>query len=465
MKKTLFRQLLIYLLLFGIFLSICSYLIIEFFFTDYYYAQQEKSLIQNTNNLLIEYNQSNLTTFQLLLDDYISESGMAFLFLDNKTGSLYGSVIQGPGRQNLTTYFTSENLDNIFISTIGSQGSKSDWISYLVKTEDGNMILGRISYTSINEVVDIVQHFLLLFGISLAIIFALFAFFFSKSMSHPLKKLNNIAKKMSNLDFSMHYNGKRRDEIGELGKTLNELTSKLENTISQLQGELSKEKTLENMRTLFTAQVSHELQTPLSVIKGYTEALSDKIYTLDETPGIYDILLSETNKISYMVDDLLDLSQMESGAYILRKENFSLLALVEKIYDRNKMLQHDMKFILNLHIDYPKDILFFGDSLRLEQAIRNILTNAIKHVKENGIIKIFLQYKDNKTLVIISNQGDRIFNQDLPYIFNSYYQGKNHRSGKGLGLSITKHIITLHDGTIIAKNADDGVVFEIVLPK
>jgi len=93
----------------------------------------------------------------------------------------------------------------------------------------------------------------------------------------------------------------------------------------------------------------------------------------------------------------------------------------------------------------PENIMFFGYSLRLEQVIRNVLTNAIKQGK-NGSIDIFLDLKDNKTHIIISNQGDKIFKYGLPYLFHSYYLGKDHRSGKGLGLSIIKYLITLHDG-------------------
>ncbi|MDD5017997.1 MAG: HAMP domain-containing sensor histidine kinase, partial [Eubacteriales bacterium] len=283
-------------------------------------------------------------------------------------------------------------------------------------------------------------------------------------MSRPLRALNAIAHDMGELNFSMRYAGKRRDEIGQLGATLNALTTKLENTITQLKGELSKEKTLEKMRTQFTAQVSHELQTPLLVIKGYAEALADNMYEDEEAVRVYGILLNETQKISDMVSDLLDLSQMEAGAYVLRKEDFDIAALLRKIHARFSALPAEKLFSMRLDADDNGGAMYFGDPLRIEQAVRNILTNAIKHVKGGGNIAIRLSRAENKTLITIENEGEPIEKDDLPHIFDSYYQGRGEKRGTGLGLAVTRHIIALHGGRISVRNTVYGVVFEIALP-
>ena len=464
MRKTLFRQLIIYMLIFGILLSAASYLVIEFFFDDYYYSEQGKSLANNTKLLTDEYNQSGLQGFQTFVSEHTEEYGISAYLMITESGTLYGTSTQGAGRQSIGNVFPTGSTDEVFISSSGGQSGANQWLSYLTETDDGNFILGRISYTGMDSVVGMVQQFFLFFGIALAVIFIIFAYIFSKSMSRPLNRLNAIAEKMGYLDFSMRYTGNRKDEIGNLGKTLNEITAKLENTINQLQGELSKEKTMEKMRTQFTAQVSHELQTPLSVIKGYSEALSDRIYSDTEASGVYEILLTETEKISNMVDDLLDLSQMDSGAYIIRRENFSLPQLVQKVYSRHKDLPSEKEFDLRLDIKCPMDTNYSGDSLRLEQAVRNILTNAIKYVKNNGIVSLKLYSTEGILHLDIFNQGDNIPDEDIQQIFNSYYQGKNNRGGTGLGLAITKHIIDLHSGLITVENKADGVLFQITLP-
>jgi signal transduction histidine kinase len=313
-----------------------------------------------------------------------------------------------------------------------------------------------------DAVVVLVQKFFLYFGIANAAVFVLFAFFFSRSMSRPLRELNAIAAEMGKLNFSLQYNGNRRDEIGQLGGTLNALMKRLENTISQLKGELSKEKTLEKMRTQFTAQVSHELQTPLSVIKGYAEALADNLYAGEEAEDAYRILVNEAEKLSSMVDDLLNLSQIEAGAYVLNKQKFSLQAMFNKLDGRYRVFADEKR--IHLHINVPDDASCFGDEQRLEQAVNNILTNAMKHTPDDGNIFITLTQNEENIVITVENDGDPISKEDLPHIFESYYRGKSSARGTGLGLAITKHIITLHGGSITAANTKRGVLFEIILP-
>jgi len=464
MKKTLFRQLLVYLLVFGIVLSLASYLVIELFFDDYYYSRQTLALKENTTHLADTLESSGLNEFLLMAEELKTERGMSIHLYNPEDNTLYGSDVQGSGRQGLMDIFKSSKSDTVFISTTGGQNSRLNWLTYVLETDEGYLIMSRISYANMESVVEIVQQFLLFFGISLALIFIVFAFFFSRSMSKPLRKLNDIAEGMARLDFTLKYSGNRKDEIGKLGQTLNLLTSNLENTITQLRTELDKEKTLEKMRTGFTAQVSHELQTPLSVIRGYAEALADRIYEEKETDEVYEIMLHETNKISRLVDDLLDLSQMESGAYVIRKKNFSLSVLIDKLYQTHRKLPSLKHFDFEFNNDCASDSLFFGDPLRLEQALRNIIGNAIKYVSENGKIIFTLSEGSNNHIIKIFNTGTPISEADIDEIFTPYFQGKNHREGTGLGLAITRHIVELHGGTISVVNRNNGVELVIELP-
>lgn len=464
MRKTLFRQLLLYLLIFGIALSLVSYLVIEFFFDDYYFQRQSVILRDSALDLEETLETSGINSFLTMAEDLKSERGLSIHLYDSDTNTLYGSDTQGSGRQSIIDIFRSNQSDTTFISTTGGQNSRLNWLTYILGTDDGYYIMIRISYTNMESVVGLVQQFFLFFGISLAVIFAVFAFFFSRSMSRPLRKLNDIAEGMARLDFTLRYSGNRKDEIGQLGQTLNLLTSNLENTISQLKTELDKEKTLEKMRTGFTAQVSHELQTPLSVIRGYAEALSDKLYEETETDEIYGIMLNETNRISRLVDDLLDLSQMESGAYVIRKKRFSLPELLDKLYQTHRRLPQTKDFTFEYKNECSKETLFFGDPLRLEQALRNIIGNAMKYVSDNGRIVFTLSEGDSSCKIRIFNTGNPIPEEDIGEIFKSYYQGKNHREGTGLGLAITRHIIELHGGTIYAANTEGGVELVIELP-
>ena len=394
MKKTLFRQLLLYLLIFGIVLSLASYLFVEFFFDDYYYSRQTLALKENTYNLIDTLETSGISSFLQMAEELKTERGLSIHLYNPKDNSLYGSDVQGSGRLGLMETFESSQSDTVFISSTGGQNSRIYWLTYVLETDSGYLVMSRISYTNMESVVGIVQQFFLFFGIFLAAIFIVFAYFFSRSMSRPLRKLNDIAERMAGLDFSLRYAGNRKDEIGKLGQKLNLLTASLENTISQLKNELDKEKTLEKMRTGFTAQVSHELQTPLSVIRGYAEALADRIYNGNETDEVYETMLRETNKISRLVDDLLDLSQMESGAYVIRKRNFSLTDLMNKLFQTHLRLPSVKPFDFEFVNKCSSESMFFGDPLRLEQALRNIISNALKYVLEDG--KIIFTLSENQ---------------------------------------------------------------------
>jgi signal transduction histidine kinase len=198
------------------------------------------------------------------------------------------------------------------------------------------------------------------------------------------------------------------------------------------------------------------------VIKGYAEALTDNLYAGEEAPNVYRILIEETDKISSMVDDLLDLSQIEAGAYVLNKQKFSLLSMLNKLYARYRALTGGKR--IHMHIDLLDNHKFFGDELRLEQAVSNVLINAIKHTPDHGDILITLSKNKENIHISIENDGEPITEEDLPHIFESYYRGKTAAKGTGLGLAITHHIISLHGGTITAANTKRGVIFEIILP-
>ncbi len=458
MKKTLFRQMLAYMMLFCIVICAIGYVVIEFLFDSYYYAQQQRLLLLRTNEASVQIDMG--ADVDEIIEAFYGEYGVSLYYANQ--GGMHGMM----GGQGIHNDMTQENIGRFFVTTSGigkGQGvEKSQWLSYLTQTQEGELLMGRVSYGSMDSVVALVQQFFVYFGIANAAAFVLFSYFFSKSMSRPLRELNAIATEMGRLNFSLHYDSTRCDEIGQLGSTLNSLMKRLENTITQLRGELSKEKTLEKMRTRFTAQVSHELQTPLSVIKGYAEALSDNLYAGEEASCVYPILVDEADKISNMVDDLLNLSRIEAGAYVLNKQKFSLSDMLSKLHERYLALTGGKC----IHMQRESDnIEYFGDKLRMEQAVSNVLTNAVKHTPDNGKILMALLINDDSILVTIENDGGHIAEEDLPHIFESYYRGNTTAAGTGLGLAITHHIITLHGGTVTASNTERGVLFKIILPR
>ncbi len=465
MKKTLFRQLVFYMLLFLLLLSLSAFAVIHFLFDDYYYSAQTKLLIAAADQLTATYEARGIEAFIQESEDLSAQNGIQVQLFSSNAKVICGSNTSGT-MQGMHGWLKDDNIGKAFVTMTGTSKSsmgQTTWLSYLDKTGDGHYLLAKISYNNMDSIIRLVETFFLYFGLCLVLIFFLFSFFFAKGMTSPLKQLNTIAQQMSHMNFALRYTGSRRDEIGQLGNTLNHLTEALENTIAQLKSELNKEKTLEKMRTQFTAQVSHELQTPLSIIKSYCEALIDRIYQGPEIDEVYALLLSEADRISRMVDDLLDLSQIEAGAFVVRKELLDFPLLVGSIYQKYRILSQSQSYQISLAVSWNRTIPIQGDPVRLEQAIRNVISNAVKHTPEGGRIALSLSGNNQAVQLHIFNEGSAIPDSDLPYIFDRFYTGRTLKAGAGIGLAVAKHIVSLHNGTIAAESSAHGVTFTISL--
>lgn len=301
--------------------------------------------------------------------------------------------------------------------------------------------------------------YVVVFAIGLSLLLALA---FSRQFSKPLVRLNGIAKEMSKLNFDIVWKEGRRDEIGELGQTLNHLTRELQMTIERLETELAREKHLESLRKSFVSTVSHELQTPLSVILGTVEAIEDGMAKTEEEQAKYfQTIVTETNKISRLAHDMLDLSQLESGTFKIACEPFDYRELLEETVAKFNHVKRETKKRVTL-VYASETTILSGDAYRIEQVMNNLLENAFEHADPDTSIR--LTVTDEHDLVTrVKNIGPKIEADHLDDIFKSFYKSKSR--GTGLGLSIVRQIVLLHDGSVQAHNERDGVSFEIHFPK
>ena len=299
--------------------------------------------------------------------------------------------------------------------------------------------------------------------IAVAGLFAIiFSIILSFIVTKPLKELKKIASSMENMDFSIRYTKNRNDEIGQLGKTLNHMMDRLGITINKLQAELQKEKRTDKLRKEFVAQVSHELKTPVAIVSNYTEALLDGVAdTKEEQDSYLGTIENECRKMAHMINDLLDLSQMEAGTFNIIKEKFEFKDLLEDLAGKyDNMAMGEYEFITNIQIEKAA---MYGDELRIEQAISNLLSNAIKHTKQGNYIKLSVTKENSMVHIQIENQGEPIDSELLVHIWDSFVKGSDEK-GAGLGLSITKNIVELHNGEYYVTNLDNSVLFGIRLP-
>lgn len=326
-----------------------------------------------------------------------------------------------------------------------NSGSAPQSIVYLKQTGDKIiLILSRISpvdatVMTIRYQLYVITGIMLICSIILAILIA-------KRVSKPIEKLNEGAKVLAKGNYSVHFDNTGYKEIGELSKTLNVAAV-----------ELNK---VETLRRELMANISHDLRTPLSLIYGYAEVMHD--FPQEITPEQTQTIMDETQRLSSLVNDVLDISNLEAGTQKLNRSVFNLTDSLKITAGRIAELVKKDGYAVSFH--YDKEVTVNADEIKLTQAYYNLLINAINYTGADKTVRVRQTVSGDSVRVEVSDTGDGIREQDLPYIWDRYYKiDKNHRravTGSGLGLSIVKKIIELHGGKYgVASAPGKGTTF------
>lgn len=334
---------------------------------------------------------------------------------------------------------------------------------------DGSFYLLRTAIESITNDTRIANQFILYVGI-LAIIGGVFiAMALGNRISRPIRVLSDISQRMKQLDFSARYEGKDRNEIGELGENINNLSSTLEQTISelktannQLQRDLQKKEQVESFQREFISNVTHELKTPIALIQGYAEGLQDSVADDEESRRFYtEVIIDEANKMNQMVLKLLALTHLEFGQTDVTIEHFDVVEMIHSYLSSAGLLAKDKDVTVNVP-DVPP-ILVWSDRFLTEEVFQNYYSNALNHVEGDKVIDIRFTKKENAVRVSVFNTGKPIPEDSIDRIWEKFYKVDKARTraygGSGVGLSIVKAIMDLlhqHYGVI---NYDNGVEF------
>src|SRR6266516_6162739 len=234
--------------------------------------------------------------------------------------------------------------------------------------------------------------------------------------------------------------------------------------------EITELKKMDQVRRDFVANVSHELRTPLSILRGYIETLLDSPKTpREELTRILRVMERHSDRLDLLVEDLLTLAQLESGNPNLQMETVDLSSfLAEMVRDWEKKLTSKQ---LNVIVDVPTELSpICADRTRLQEALYNLLDNAVKYSREHGEIRLSARQRDGEIELAVSDDGIGIAKEDLPRIFERFYRADKARSpdkvrGTGLGLAIVKHIAQLHGGRVEAESeVGKGTTIRMLLP-
>ncbi|PFK46489.1 two-component sensor histidine kinase [Bacillus cereus] len=384
-------------------------------------------------------------------------------------------TLQGIQRWELSVLLGKTNSSELTTFTIGEEENGKSQIFVKPIIENGKIKEFAFAMTSlqpVNEAMLVLKDYYVYALIIVFLVIILLSFYYSKIIVKPLIKMNRVTKKMANFDFTEKLPVSADDEIGGLSSSINTLSVNLKDRIdrlnvanTKLQQDIERERQLEKTRKEFISGVSHELKTPLSVIRSFAEGIKDGV-SKDNT-YYTDVILEETENMNRLIVEMLELAKLESGTYKLEMNTFSLGELVQQVY--TKLLFSMEEKQLQVEIDANPSIYVEANRNRIEQVVVNLLSNAIRYTPEGKEIFIRVIENEEKVKVEIENTGNPIPDESLQKIWDRFYRldasRSRHTGGTGLGLSIVKNILDLHHAEYGVYNTNDSVVFYFDLQK
>jgi signal transduction histidine kinase len=340
-------------------------------------------------------------------------------------------------------------------------GAKGDFVSkdYPLVQNGENIGLVSITYFGpyfLNEndflFLNSLNLIIVLIGIASILVSFITGWILSQRIAHPITETANIAKEIASGNYNMKFEGKTKTiELYDLVSAINDLSSSL-----------SKQ---ESLRKHLTANVAHELRTPLTILGSHLEAMIENVW--DPTPERLKNCHEEILRLSKMVADLELLEKNESANLNLNKEPIDLLPLIHSICDNFKGELKNKN--INLEIDGDKSIINV-DKDRISSVVINLVSNAIKYTDNGGNIHINIKNTENKSTIIIEDDGMGIPENELPFIFERFYRADKSRNrntgGSGIGLAIVKSIVAAHGGNVsVTSKVDEGSRFVVEIEK
>lgn len=345
-------------------------------------------------------------------------------------------------------------------------GESSDWVGkvryspYNVMAvtkpiEVNGKVIGAIRYVTslkeVNESIASIMSFFIGISILVLIIGVVISIIMARNIVNPILKLKNIAKKMASGDLKARSNFDSKDEIGQLANTLDYMAEELDQR--------------EKMKNDFISSVSHELRTPLTAIKGWVITLNNENTDRETLKLGFDILEKETDRLSSMVEELLDFSRLINNKISLNKTlvNIYHFASYIELYMTPRAEKENINFHVYNSIKTPNINI---DIDRMKQVLINIIDNSFKFTQEQGLIEVKFSEDVKNIIIEVTDNGCGISENELERVKEKFYKGSNANSNAGIGLSIADEIVKLHNGTLIINSElYVGTQIKIVIPK
>ncbi|OTY19646.1 two-component sensor histidine kinase [Bacillus mycoides] len=326
-------------------------------------------------------------------------------------------------------------------------------------------IFSMTSLQPVDEAVQMIQEYYVYIIMFVLLLIFLASFYYSKKIARPLLQINKTTKKIVNLDFSERVPVMSKDEIGDLAQNINLLSNTLHSHIEQLHQDIEKEKRLEYTRKEFISGVSHELKTPLSIMKSCISILKDGVAS-HKKEYYFKAMEKEVDKMDMLIVDMLELAKFESGTYKMQMDVFYIDQSIKHICEQLSLDITKKQLNIHTHLAATEVIANYH---RIEQVLTNFITNAIRYTPEKENIIISTIDEPSRIKVCIENKGAHIEEGQLDKIWDRFYRVDTARQrsqgGTGLGLAISKNILELHGAEYGVYNTVDGVLFYFYLQK
>ncbi len=445
-----------------ILVSVIAFEALLVYFTRFYFYGNIESILTN-----------QIRTAADFYSQYYSNVSLEVNIIDNaevfwKQTNAQVQIIQKDG----VIVLDSEGADNRQKLETGDfkaalQGKKGVWTGYVHSngkrehvmavsyplTTDSELtgvlrFITSLSY--VDKTVFNISGIFILIGISVILVAVIISLIIAHSIVRPIKDITAAARSMAKGNLDIRIRKDRNDEIGVLSDTLNYMVTEIQNR--------------EQIKNDFISMVSHELRTPLTSIKGWATTIIDDEYSDREimTDGL-NIIVKESDRLTSMVEDLLDFSSFVSGKVKLNKEKTDISELIDYVakHMSTRAKDENLMFVTEC-AELPEALI---DRNRLQQVLINLLGNSFKFTPSGGSIHLRVFYEDENIIFVVEDTGCGINSEELPLVKEKFYKGKNSKSQTGLGLSICDEIVRLHGGELIIKSkVGEGTQVTVKIP-
>lgn len=466
--------------------AIFSCWLINIIFLEQYYIRSKTQVIFAAHDSIRQAANSNLygtEEFERELGDVCGIYNITIYVMDVNSQVRYASSNGGMElEKRLMAYLFGFLSDTVHVIEEGDdyvvqrvRVGDDEYLEMYGRLNSGISFIMRTPVESIRESVKVANRFLAYIGTAAALAGGIIIWIVSGKITKPILELNSISEKMVHLDFEAKYAGGAHNEIGLLGQNINKLSASLEQSISELktannelQKDIEKKEEIDGMRKEFLANVSHELKTPIALIQGYAEGLSEGVNDDEESRNFYcEVIMDEAAKMNRMVQKLLTLNQLEFGNDVVAMERFDLAAMVKNYVQSAGILTRQNE--IQVCMEEYEPIYVWGDEYKIEEVFMNYFSNAVNHCGGEKKIVITLTQGEDVVRAGVFNTGEPIPEAAVPHLWEKFYKVDKARTreygGSGVGLSIVKAVMESMNRKCGVENYTNGVLFWFELEK